>query len=262
MLFWHHPPLIDWFLIYYITMNNECTLHNTNQYGHKEMLPASHLIPHHERTNEHATPSTHIRANYNNIMRRNADLDQLCGQSMAECRIQPRRQQRSNHIWTNTWPTHKVTPQKARQEGQPVIGMPESGAVAAIDSIIAMWDRVRWQWRCRSSFLSPFSPQPPKIHLSWGPFTSKDGWELHNSNIWAKNCPPPPLLRLPLLAEWWYGIMLHPYGHPPHIKHAKHLYMYEVDLVWVMKWIGGCNHILQHVPSEKPTLNSTPAQPF
>ena len=64
------------------------------------------------------------------------------------------------------------------------------------------------------------------------------------------------------LAEWWYGMVLHPYSHPPHIKHAKHLLYY----VWIqsgmsMKWMGGPNHILQHVPSEKPTENPTTVGP-
>ena len=40
-----------------------------------------------------------------------------------------------------------------------------------------------------------------------------------------------PVMRTPLkilrlaqpLLEWWYGTVLHPKGHPPHIKHDKHL---------------------------------------
>jgi len=29
----------------------------------------------------------------------------------------------------------------------------------------------------------------------------------------------------------WYGMVLQPYSHPPHIKHANTFYMYEVDLL-------------------------------
>ena len=122
------------------------------------------------------------------------------------------------------------------------------------------------------------------------------------------------------LAEGWYGMVLLPYGHPPHIKHAKRLLYvwdgfgmsmtwmrgpYHYITVWYMskiytltshlqtwprllwrcgvrtqsydcpphmkyvkhllyvwsgsgisiKWMGGPNHILQHVTCEKPTQN-------
>ena len=46
----------------------------------------------------------------------------------------------------------------------------------------------------------------------------------------------PLLLLSPPFLEWWYGMVLHLYGHPPHIKGANTFYMYEVDLVWV--WSG------------------------
>jgi len=50
---------------------------------------------------------------------------------------------------------------------------------------------------------------------------------------------------------------VHPYGHPPYIKHAKHLLYVWSRSGKSMKWMGGPNHILQHVPSEKPTENPT-----
>jgi len=57
--------------------------------------------------------------------------------------------------------------------------------------------------------------------------------------------------------EWWYGMVLHPYGHPLHIKHAKHLLYVWTGFCISMKGMGGPNHILQHVPREKPTENPT-----
>ena len=65
-----------------------------------------------------------------------------------------------------------------------------------------------------------------------------------------------PTTQLTLL-EWWYGMVLHPYGHPPHIKHAKHLLYVWTESCISMKRMGGPNHILQRVPSEKPTQNPT-----
>ena len=65
-----------------------------------------------------------------------------------------------------------------------------------------------------------------------------------------------PTTQLTLL-EWWYGMVLHPYGHPPHIKHAKHLLYIWIGSCTSMKRMGGPNHILQRVPSEKPTENSS-----
>jgi len=55
------------------------------------------------------------------------------------------------------------------------------------------------------------------------------------------------------------GMVLQPSGHPPHIKHATHLYTYEVNRESgiSIKWLGGPNHILQHVICEKPTQNPT-----
>jgi hypothetical protein len=67
--------------------------------------------------------------------------------------------------------------------------------------------------------------------------------------------PSPPLL------EWWYGLVLHPYGHPSHIKHAKHLLYVWSGSGRSMKWMVGCNHILQHVPSENPTQSPSTTQP-
>ena len=82
-----------------------------------------------------------------------------------------------------------------------------------------------------------------------------------NSNISAKNWDLSPLLRLPL-AEWWYGMVLHPYGHPPHIKHAKHLIYVWSGSGMSMKWMGSPKHILQHVPCEKPTQNPMTVLPL
>jgi hypothetical protein len=48
---------------------------------------------------------------------------------------------------------------------------------------------------------------------------------------------------------------------PPHIKYVKHL-LYVLRGSGVrMKWMGGPNHILQHVPSENPTQNPTTGPP-
>jgi hypothetical protein len=67
---------------------------------------------------------------------------------------------------------------------------------------------------------------------------------------------PLKILRLcPPLLEWWYGMVLWQYGCPPHIKGAKHLLYVWSGSGRSMKWMGGPNHILQHVPSEKPRQN-------
>ena len=76
----------------------------------------------------------------------------------------------------------------------------------------------------------------------------------------AKHGSPKILQPSPPFLEWWYDMVLHPYGHPPHIKHAKHLLYVWSRSGMSMKWMGGRNHILQHVPSEKPRQNPT-AQP-
>jgi hypothetical protein len=52
-------------------------------------------------------------------------------------------------------------------------------------------------------------------------------------------------------------MVLQPYGHPPHIKHAKPLLYVWIGSCISMKRMGGPNHILQRVPSEKPTENPT-----
>ena len=56
-------------------------------------------------------------------------------------------------------------------------------------------------------------------------------------------------------------MVLQTYGHPPHIKHAKHLLYVWSGSGMSMKGMGGCNHILQHVPSEKPRQNPTTHNP-
>jgi len=65
------------------------------------------------------------------------------------------------------------------------------------------------------------------------------------------------ILRLcPLLLEWWYGMVLWHYDCQPWLKAFKHF----LCMKWIcmsMKWMGGPNHILQHVPSEKPRQNPT-----
>jgi hypothetical protein len=71
-------------------------------------------------------------------------------------------------------------------------------------------------------------------------------WEPH-----SKSYDWPPFL------EWWYGMVLHPYSHPPHIKHDKHLLYVWSRSGRSMTWMGGCNHILHHVPSENPTQYPT-----
>ena len=73
----------------------------------------------------------------------------------------------------------------------------------------------------------------------------------------AKHGSPKILQPSPPFLEWWYDMVLHPYGHPPHIKHAKHLLYVWSRSGMSMKWMGGRNHILQHVPSEKPLQNPT-----
>jgi hypothetical protein len=55
------------------------------------------------------------------------------------------------------------------------------------------------------------------------------------------------------------GVRTHSYDCLPHTKYVKHPWWY----VWSgsgtsMQGLGGPNHILQHVPSENPTLNPTP----
>ena len=69
----------------------------------------------------------------------------------------------------------------------------------------------------------------------------------------------PDIFSMSNTKLWWYGMVLHlhPYGHPPHIKHAKHLLYVWSESGMSMKWMGGPNHILQHVPSEKPQHNPT-----
>ena len=92
-------------------------------------------------------------------------------------------------------------------------------------------------------------------------FLSKTGvWngKYRNPEDSGRNMQPRKILRLcPLPLEWWYGMVLHPYGHPPHIKHFKHLFYVWSESGMSMKWMGGPNHILQHVPREKPTENPT-----
>ena len=56
-------------------------------------------------------------------------------------------------------------------------------------------------------------------------------------------------------------MVLHPYGHPPHIKHAKPFLYVWIGSCISMKRMGGPNHILQRVPSEKPTQNPTTGPP-
>ena len=52
---------------------------------------------------------------------------------------------------------------------------------------------------------------------------------------------------------WCCGIMTASHGW----RLLNTFYRYQVNLVRVWKWMGGPNHILQHVPSENPTENPT-----
>jgi hypothetical protein len=57
--------------------------------------------------------------------------------------------------------------------------------------------------------------------------------------------PPPFRVRHSMVL--WHS------GHPPHIKYVKHLSYVWSGSGMSMRWMGGPNHILQHVPSENPT---------
>jgi len=48
------------------------------------------------------------------------------------------------------------------------------------------------------------------------------------------------------LAEGWYGMVLLPYGHPPHIKHAKRLLYVWDGFGMSMTWMRGPYHYSLH----------------
>jgi hypothetical protein len=54
-----------------------------------------------------------------------------------------------------------------------------------------------------------------------------------------------------------YGMVLWHSDCPPHIKYVKHFLYVWSESGMSMRWMGGPNHILQHVPSENPTENPT-----
>ena len=69
---------------------------------------------------------------------------------------------------------------------------------------------------------------------------------------------PLKILRLcpvPTASEWWYGMVLWHYDCQPWLKAFKHFLYVWSESGMSMKWMGGPNHILQHVPKEKPTEN-------
>ena len=53
------------------------------------------------------------------------------------------------------------------------------------------------------------------------------------------------------------GVRTHSYDCPPHKKYVKHLVFVWSGSGVSIQGLGGPNHILQHVPSENPTLNPT-----
>ena len=101
--------------------------------------------------------------------------------------------------------------------------------------------------------------QTPFICIKWIWYEYEvDGrlLSLHNSNIWANNWDHLLCWGCHLQSD---GMVFHPYGHPPQIKHAKHLLYVWSGSGMSMKWMGGRNHILQHVRcTQYPTTQSTP----
>ena len=87
------------------------------------------------------------------------------------------------------------------------------------------------------------------------------GWEvLIISSSMSPGRNPLKILRLcpvPTASEWWYGMVLWHYDCQPWLKAFKHFLYVWSESGMSMKWMGGPNHILQHVPKEKPTENPT-----
>jgi hypothetical protein len=136
------------------------------------------------------------------------------------------------------------------------------------------------QWEIHSKSYNPAHPFGAMVWYGVvANMTTSHGWRLYNTFyryevnlVWVCRGWEVPIIsysmfpvRTPLrilrlahsLLEWWYGMVLHPKGHPPHIKHDKHfLYIWSGSCM-SMEGMGDINHTLQHIPSEKPTQNPT-----